>query len=123
MSSGTGRATSQKSGIGGRINYASACADYGPAEKVGILDCVRHTFRFGCASFGMTLKDLAVLLWWFHSEILHHHLQIFPGFAFLARITQQERRMISHDQLRPLPCRIAAARAGWHEVVEAAAQF
>src|SRR5579871_2869524 len=114
MSSGTGRATSQNSGIGGRINYASVCADYGSAEKVGGLDCVRHTFRFRCASFGMTLKNLAVLLWWFHSEILHHHLQIFPGFAFLAWIAQQECRMVGYSELRPLPCRIAAARAGWH---------
>src|SRR5579864_6038344 len=35
----------------------------------------------------------------FQSQFLHHHLQVFPGFFFLARIAQQKRRMISDREL------------------------
>lgn len=40
---------------------------------------------------------LATLLFWrFQTHEFHHHLQIFPGFFLLARIAQQERRMVGH---------------------------
>src|SRR5579884_604109 len=37
-----------------------------------------------------------------HSQVFHHHLQIFPGFLFLTRIAKQIRRMIRDSELRVL---------------------
>ena len=39
-----------------------------------------------------------LLRWRFQSQLLHDHLQVFPGLFFLAGITQEEGRMVRDGQ-------------------------
>src|SRR5580765_2581282 len=59
----------------------------------------------------------------FEAQVLHHHLQIFPGFAFLTWIAQKECRVVGHSELRALPTRIAATRTRGYEVIKSSAEF
>ena len=55
------------------------------------------------------------------AQVFHHHLQILPGLALLARISQQECGMVGDGQARARPGGIAAANARGFEVVKSAA--
>src|SRR5690242_2216981 len=57
------------------------------------------------------------------TQFLHHHLQVFPGFALLAGITEKIRRMVGHGELTTAPVRIVALHARGLEIVEAAAEL
>src|SRR6185312_11748547 len=39
------------------------------------------------------------LFWHRHSQVLHHHLQILPGFLLLPRIAEQVCRVVGHGEL------------------------
>src|ERR1700678_526662 len=102
MSSGTGKETSQNSGIGLRINYGWGARAEGSGRA--------------CPSLGVWFLRL-------QAEILHHHLQIFPRLAFLSRVAQQVRGVVGDCKARAGPCRIVAACARGFEIVKAAAQL
>src|ERR1700745_1061652 len=118
MSRGTGRATSQNSDI----YWTDKLRRPVSTARCPLLRSGSRYGPFGYAQ-GKLRPSLQALIREFQSEVLHHHLQILSGFAFLARIAQEECRMVRHGQLRSLPRRIAAACAGWHEVIETATQF
>src|SRR4029077_10610177 len=69
MSSGTGRATSQYSGI--RSQGIVVSENSSDAGRTGMADL------------------LGSFPGWLDPQILHHHLQILPSLALLARIAQQ----------------------------------
>ena len=46
---------------------------------------------FDCAQDDIYYFDL---LWRVNAQVLHDHLEVFPGFAFLARVAEEECRMI-----------------------------
>src|SRR5882672_6925292 len=98
MSSGTGRATSQNSGI-----------DFG-----------RRSQRIAASPEEREPALLGRFFWRLDPKILHHHLQILPRLALLARISKQICRMISYCKTRSGPRWVAPGRL---EVVPVPAQF
>ena len=66
--------------------------------------------------------ELLIFLGRLEAQVPHDHLQIFPGFAFLARIAEEKRGMIGDGELGSMPGWIAA-RARGHEIVKAAAKL
>src|SRR5438445_8953399 len=63
-----------------------------------------------------------LLRWRFQSQLLHDHLQVFPGLFFLAGITQEEGRMVRDGPFGSVPDGDVAADAGGLDFVPAAAQ-
>src|ERR1700691_442978 len=111
MSSGTGRATSQYSGIDWKNKPRMVC-------RLKLLSRLQLCAGTGgqkprsLASLGMTMLErfafmteilLGGFFRWLNAEIFHHHLQILPGLALLARIAQQIRGVIGHGEARARP--------------------
>src|SRR5580700_6517079 len=85
-----------------------------------------RTVEGGCPHMNLSSCDSPLfrgLLGRLQSKEFHDHLQVFPGFAFLARVAEKKCGMVGDGEFSPRPRRIAAASAGGQEVIEAAAQF
>ncbi len=104
MSSGTGTATSQKSGIGWKDKLRHVWS--------GSFDVAKRPHAGVARSDGRRSRSVPTCsVSGAQAQVLHHHLQVFPGFALLARIAQKKCRMVGNRQFCSLPRRVAAARA------------
>src|SRR4029077_1140673 len=128
MSSGTGRATSQNSGIDWkdnleRIRHPANCLPELSGRSWYLPEAATPMARPKTKVPRVARDDNSLvgsLLGRLDAEIFHHHLQILPRLALLSRIAQQERGMISDGQTRSWPRSVAARRL---EVVPAATEF
>src|SRR5579872_1950774 len=68
---------------------------------------IRASSVFACRA-----SSLLLLLWHFHSQMLHGELQIFPCFALLPWIAQQVRRVIRCDERRSAEIMDVSTQAG-----------
>src|SRR5271170_1196662 len=109
MSSGTGSATLQNSGIDWKDKLRCFLRDVRqPRKAVKELSAGIAVARADMRSFAslrMTVhlyegSLLGSFFRRFDAQVLHHHLQVLPRFALLARIAQQECGVVSDGQAR-----------------------
>src|ERR1035438_1218197 len=97
MSSGTGRATSQNSGIDWKDNLENpAPAETGKAGRDPSFCSGRQLI--------VTKQSLFSRFFRRHdAQVLHHHLQILPRLALLSWIAEQKRGMVGDGKARARP--------------------
>src|SRR5271165_1721045 len=100
MSSGMGTATSQNSCIGWKDKLSSAAT-------IPRIEVLRLRRSFASRTIDSAHHDSGsnslTFLRGLQSQELHDHLQILPGFAFLARVAKKKRGMVGHCEFRTLP--------------------
>src|ERR1019366_10573428 len=99
MSSGTGTATSQNSGIGWKDKPGLSLLRWSPCQGgfLFMVGMVRLRRSLASRLIGFAQHDKSLLFTLFgrlEAQVLHDHLQIFPGLAFLPGIAQEKCGMV-----------------------------